>query len=100
MFGSSDPRADQFTDAKHEIGGYIGNEYTNGGDIRWMLERENNKMIEPLEILATGATEIDRDIFKVNVSEYVNLRNRLRANLESEFTLILGQCNKLTRMQL
>ena len=39
-------------------------------------------------------------IFKVNVSKYAKRRNRLRANLESDFTLILSQCTELTGMKL
>ena len=43
---------------------------------------------------------MENDIFKVEVSEYVKRCNRLQANLEESYTLILGQCNELTRMQL
>ena len=37
-----------------------------------------------------NATDVDKEIFIFDVSDYVNHQNRLRANLESDFTLILG----------
>ena len=45
-------------------------------------------------------TDMDREIFKVEVSENVKRCNRLQDNLEKTYTLILGQCNKITHMQL
>ena len=50
--------------------------------------------------METNATDVDKEIFKFDVSDYVNHQNRLRANLESDFTLILGHCTELTQMQL
>ena len=47
-----------------------------------------------------NATDVNKENFKVNVFEYVKCQNRLRENLDSDFTLILGQCNKLIQMQL
>ena len=74
--------------------------YTNGVDVRWTPERGKQKTIDPPAGLATNATDVDKENFKVDVSKYVKRRNRLRANPESAFTFILGQCTKLTRMQL
>ena len=91
---------DQFTHVKYEISKYIGNEYTNGRDVWWMLKREKKKMTETPASLATDSTYFYREIFKINVSEYAKRRNRLRENLDLAFTLIIGQCTKLTRMQL
>ena len=36
----------------------------------------------------------------MEVSKYVKRRNSLRANPEKSYTLILGQCTKLTHMKL
>ena len=58
------------------------------------------KTIDTLESILADAPDVEKEIFKVDVLEYVKRRNRLRANLESELTLIMGQCNKLTRIQL
>ena len=56
--------------------------------------------IDPPASLAADASDMEKGIFKVDVSEYVKRCNRLRANLESAFTLILGQCNDITPVQL
>ena len=58
------------------------------------------KTIDTLESISADAPDVEKEIFKVDVLEYVKRRNRLRVNLESELTLIMGQCTKLTRMQL
>ena len=50
--------------------------------------------------MGEDATDVDKDIFKVEVSEYVKIRNRLQANIQKSYTLIIGQCTELTRMQL
>ena len=57
-------------------------------------------MIDPLAILSTDSTDVDRDIFKVDVSKYAKRRNRLRVKLKLEFTIILGQRTKLTWMHI
>ena len=58
------------------------------------------KTIEPPASLAASATDFEKEIFKVDVSEYVNKYNSLIENLELVFTLILGQCTKITRIHL
>ena len=50
--------------------------------------------------MGEDATDVDKDIFKVEVSEYVKIRNRLQDNIQKSYTLIIGQCTELTRMQL
>ena len=93
-------RADYFTHVEREISEYIGKEYTNGGDVQWLIEKGKQKTTEPPSSLATNATDVDKDFFKVDVSKYIKRRNRPRENLESSFTLILGKCNKLTQIKL
>ena len=58
------------------------------------------KTIDPPETLETSATDVDREIFKVDFYEYMKQQNILKANLESFFTLIFGRCTKLAHMQL
>ena len=45
-------------------------------------------------------TDVDKESFKMKVLGYVKRRNRLRANLEKIYTLILGQITEPTRMKL
>ena len=46
------------------------------------------------------ATDVDMEIFKFDVFKYTKRQNRMRVNLKLTFTLILGQCTKLTWIQL
>ena len=46
------------------------------------------------------STDVDKDIFKVKVSKYVTRCNRLRANLEESYTLVLGKCTDINRIKL
>ena len=48
------------------------------------------KTIPPPSSMGEDVTDVDKDILNVEVSEYVNRRNRLQANLEKSYTLILG----------
>ena len=53
---------------KREIAEYIGKEYTNGGDVRWTLKQEKLNIIDLTWILETSVEDVDRDIFKVDIS--------------------------------
>ena len=50
--------------------------------------------------MGENATDVDKDIFNVEISEYVKRPNRLRANLENSYTLILVRCTEITHMHL
>ena len=45
-------------------------------------------------------TDVDKEFFKVEVSEYAKHRNRLWVNLYKSYTLVLLKCTKIARMQL
>ena len=47
VFEYANPLADHFTLVRREIAEYVRKEYTDGGDVRWTLERENMKKIPP-----------------------------------------------------
>ena len=72
-----------------EISEYVGEEYTDGGDVRWTSEQEKMKTNPPPLSMGEDATEADKEIFKMEVSEYAKRRNRLRSNLGKIYTLIL-----------
>ena len=50
--------------------------------------------------MGEDVTEVDKEIFKVEVFKYVKIGNRLRNNIEKIYTLILGQFTELTCMQI
>ena len=85
---------------RREIAKYVGKDYMDEGDIHWTLEQKYIKTIPPPSRMGKDATDVDNDVFKVEVSEYVKHSDRLRANLDKRYTLILGQCNELTCMHI
>ena len=100
VFNPNNLCADRFTHVRHEIAKYVGKEYTDEGDVRWTLKHEKMKTITPPSRIGVGATDLEKYIFKVEVSECVKRRNRLQDNLEKRYTLILGQCTELNHMNL
>ena len=58
------------------------------------------KTIPSPKSMGEDVTEVDKEIFKVEVFKYVKIRNRLRNNIEKIYTLILGQFTELTCMQI
>ena len=90
VFNPNNLCADRFTHVRHEIAKYVGKEYTDEGDVRWTLKHEKMKTITPPSRIGVGATDLEKYIFKVEVSECVKRRNRLQDNLEKRYKLILG----------
>ena len=86
VFDLDDTRADRFMLVRRKIAKYVGKEYTNGGDVRWTFEQEKMKMIPSPLIIGEDATDMDKGIFTVEVSEDVKRCNRLQANLEKLYT--------------
>ena len=72
----------------------------DGVDVHWMLEQEKTKTTPPPSSMGEYATDMDKEIFKVEVSDYVKCCNRMQDNLEKSYTLILGQCTALTHTQI
>lgn len=54
----------------------------------------------PPSILGEDATDMDKEFFKVEVSEYVKRRNRLQSGLKKSYKLVLGQCTNTISMQI
>jgi len=58
------------------------------------------KNLAPPATLRSDATNVDKEVFKIKITEFVKLQNKLQANFESAYTLLLGHCNELTLTQL
>ena len=51
-------------------------------------------------IMGEDATDAEKELFKVELYEYLKHHKILRYNLEKSYTLILVQCTDITCMQL
>ena len=47
VFNSTNPRANRFMHIRREITEYVGNKYTDGGDIHWAPDRDKMKTHTP-----------------------------------------------------
>jgi hypothetical protein len=86
---------DQYAVNMKEISIYAGREYAHGGDIRWTLVNEKRfKVPKPVDPTEEKPTLTDKDIRKQSVVEYVRRNNKLTQNMETVYSLILGQCTE------
>ena len=81
VFDSANPQSDQVTHVRHKNSEYVGKEYKDGEDIRWKLKHEKIKTSPPPSSMREDAIDVDKEVFKVDVSEYVKFCNRQQANL-------------------
>jgi hypothetical protein len=83
-----------------ELAEYVGRTYTYGGDIRWTVENEKMFPFPCPKDVAADAGATDKRIWERRVDEYVKCENKLAANCETVFSLILGQCSEYMRANL
>jgi hypothetical protein len=71
-----------------------------GGDMRRAVERlEVPEFVMP-EDPAKDATETEREIWKVEVKEFVHKRRSIRENLKMLYSLAWGQCTDIMRQKI
>jgi hypothetical protein len=80
-----------------ELAEYVGRTYTYGGDIRWTVENEKMFPVPCPKDVAADAGATDKRIWERRVDEYVKRKNKIAANCETVFSLILGQCSEYMR---
>ena len=75
-----------------KIAVYVGQKYTDGGDIRHTIEKLEKYVIEEPEELETIPTEFKREVWKRQVAEWVRRDAQLKTNIRASYTLVWGQC--------
>jgi hypothetical protein len=89
-----------FSTSIKELAEYFGRTYTYGGDIRWTVENEKMFPVPcPKDVAADDGATIKR-IWERRVDEYAKRENKLAANCDTVFSLILGQCSEYMRAKL
>ncbi|CAB9512359.1 unknown protein [Seminavis robusta] len=87
-----------FYDTTMEIAEFVGRTYTKGNYTRLEIEslklQELAKPTVPTAADGTPSTDdVDKEIFKQEVSAFVKGRDKLRENRQNAFSLIWGQCS-------
>ncbi|CAB9514293.1 expressed unknown protein [Seminavis robusta] len=87
-----------FYDTTMEIAEFVGRTYTKGNYTKLEIESLRTQEI-PKPAMATNADgtvstdEVDKEIFKQEVSAFVKGRDKLKENRQNAFSLIWGQCS-------
>jgi hypothetical protein len=101
IYDCSDSRqADLYSKTTKEIAEYVGRTYTYGGDMRRAVERLEVPAFVMPEDPAEDATETEREIWKVEVKEFVHRRRSIRENLKTLYSLAWGQCTDIMRQKI
>jgi hypothetical protein len=83
-----------------EIAEYVGREYSNGGDIRYTVENEKVFVVQVPDDPIYKASASEKRIWERRIDEYFKRQNRLIANCETVYALMMGQCTDYMRASL
>ena len=93
IFDLSDGKnVDKYINNLKLLATYVGQKYTDGGDIRYTIERMKRFEIEEPDALDTIPTEFKREVWKRKVAEYVRRNAQLKTNIRTAYILVWGQC--------
>jgi hypothetical protein len=97
---SRERQTDMYSATMKEIAEYVGREYSNGGDIRYTVENEKMSVVQVSDDPIDKASASEERIWERRIDEYVKRENRLVANCETVYSLMMGQCTDYMRASL
>jgi hypothetical protein len=74
-----------------EVAEYVGREYVYCGDARWTIENEKRLTVTMPEDIPAYTSATKKRVWERRIEEYVKRNDRLTANLETTFSLVMGQ---------
>jgi hypothetical protein len=87
----------QYAETIKVIADYVGQEYTHGGDIRFMIENlQNYNFVRPAD-LPVGVSQYEIESWKKQLDMYWKRRGIYIDNKMKLFSLIWGQSSKTTQ---
>jgi hypothetical protein len=87
----------QFTETVKAIANYVGQEYTHGGDIRWMVENFADYNFQRLENPVNNEDPYELESWKKQLDLYWKRRGVYQDNRMKLYSLIWGQSSKTTQ---
>jgi len=101
IYDCSDARqADIFTKTTKEVAEYAGRTCKYSADIRKAIETLENTTIVPPAEPGNNATDTEKRIWEKKVDTYVKRESIYEQNLETMYSVILGQCSDAMRAKL
>ncbi len=90
----------QFAETMKAIAGYVGQEYTHGGDIRFMVENlQDYRFVRPANP-ESDADQYDIESWKKQLDMYWRRRGVYEDNKMKLYSLVWGQSSKSTQSKL
>jgi hypothetical protein len=83
-----------------DIAEYVGREYSIGGDIRYTVENKKMFVVQVPAYPIDKASASEKHIWEQRIDKYVKRENRLVANCETVYSLMMGQCTDYMRASL
>jgi hypothetical protein len=83
-----------------EVAEYVGRDYVYGGDVHWTIENKKRFKVPMPADISTDASATNKRVWECRVDEFVKHDNCLTANLETAFSLVMGQCTEFIRTKL
>lgn len=79
---------------------YAGTKYALGGDISKSIKQLKEVVPVAPSDPGTNPTRTELKIWEVEVTEFIKLRNKLKATFQSMYSLVWGQCTEYTKTRL
>lgn len=81
---------DKYTNNVKLLATYVGQKFTEAGDIRYTIEKIKKFQINEPDPLETIPTELKKEVWKREVVEYVRRNAKLKTNIRTAYTLVWG----------
>ena len=76
------------------MSGYVARKYDNGDDIKMILSNLKMLTLENPEALDSMIDDVEKDIYREDVKEYVKYKCALSKSSKRIYSLVLGQCTE------
>jgi hypothetical protein len=73
---------------------YVARKYVYGGDVRWTIKNEKRFTVPMPDYISANASTTNKRVWERCIDEFVKRDNRLTANLETAFSLVMGDCTE------
>ena len=93
FFDCGEPQhAETYTKTMDKIIGFIQRTYNEGQHVANAIKNEKDLPVEKTTEVGQNADQVDKDIYNLELKEYVKSRRQYKKNLQAAYALIMGQC--------
>jgi Reverse transcriptase (RNA-dependent DNA polymerase) len=89
-----------FINTRRALANYVGREYTNGGDMRTVIEDLEMPVIPQPDDPPAGASKSEQFIWQERCKEWLKQENILKQNIKLLYSLVWGQCTDTMKQKI